>query len=90
MVQCYEFTFITQIVRPLFRWFLAISLDSDIKRDESGKMPRVKLDSCTFRQEFCTKSDGEQFWIVEQAAGMHEVGIGGLPPQLQLQHHGNQ
>ena len=76
---CYEFTFTIQIVRPLFRWFLTISFDSDIQRDGSGKMPRAKLDCCTFLQEFGTNSDGEQFWIVEQATGLHEVGIQQLP-----------
>ena len=55
---CYEFAFIIQIVRPLFRWFLAISFDSDIHRDGSGKMLRAKLDCCTFLQEFGTNSDG--------------------------------
>ena len=83
IVLCYEFTFIIQIVRPLFRWFLAISLDSDILRDGSGKMLRAKLDCCTFPQEFCTNADGDQFRIVEQTTGLHKVGIGGLP-QLQL------
>ena len=89
IVLCYEFTFIIQIVRPLFLWFLAISLDSDIQRDGSGKMLLAKSDCCTFLQKFCTNSDGEQLWTVEQATGPHEVGIGGLP-QLQLRHHGNQ
>ena len=55
---CYEFAFIIQIVRSLFRWFLAISFDSDIHRDGSGKMLRAKLDCCTFLQEFGTNSDG--------------------------------
>ena len=55
---CYEFAFIIQIVRPLFRWFLAISFDSDIQRDGSGKMLRAKLDYCAFLQEFGTNSDG--------------------------------
>ena len=85
---CYEFTFVIQIVEPLFRWFLAISLVSDIQRDGSGKMLRAKSDCWLFLQKFCTNSDGEQFWNIEQATGLHEVGIRQLP--LQLQHHGNQ
>ena len=75
-------------VEPQFRWFLAISLDSDIQRDGSGQMRRSKSDCCTFLQKFCTNSDGEPFWNVEQATGLHEVAIGQLP--LKLQHHGNQ
>ena len=86
---CYEFTFIIQIVRPLSCWFLVISLDSDIQHDGSGKMLWAKLDSCTLWQEIYTNSDDEQFWIVEQATGLHEADIGGRP-QLQLQHHSNQ
>ena len=89
IVLCYEFTFIIQNVRPLFHWFLAISLDSDIQRDAGGKMLRAKSDCCTFLQKFCSDSDGEKFWTVEQATGPHEVGIRGLP-QLELQQHGNQ
>ena len=44
IVLCYEFTFIIQIARPLFGWFLVISLDSDIQRDGSGKMLWAKSD----------------------------------------------
>ena len=86
---CYEFAFIIQIVRPLFRWFLAISFDSDILRDGSGKMLRAKLDYCTFLQEFGTNSDG---WAILDcwtgywpARSWHRA----ASTQLQLQHHGN-
>ena len=79
IVLCYKFTFIIQIVRQLFHWFHAISFDSDTQRDGSGKKLRAKLDCCTFLQGFGTNSDGEQFWIVEQATGLQEVGIVQLP-----------
>ena len=86
---CYEFAFIIQIVRPLFRWFLAISFDSDIHRDGSGKMLRAKLDCCTFLQEFGTNSDG---WAILDcwtgywpARSWHRA----ASTRLQLQHHGN-
>ena len=86
---CYEFAFIIQFVRPLFRWFLAISFDSDIHRDGSGKMLRAKLDYFTFLQEFGTNSDG---WAILDcwtgywpARSWHRA----ASTQLQLQHHGN-
>ena len=67
----------------------AISFDSDIQRDGSGKMLRAKLDCCTFLQEFGTNSDG---WAILDcwtgywpARSWHRA----ASTQLQQQHHGN-